>query len=62
MINQHKEVMKYIPYVKSFLVFWYVIIKPSYKSKKEPEAIFKIRFLPKNMSVEENKNISEGSC
>ena len=43
---------------RKFKVFWHVIIKPSYKNKKEPEAIFKIRFLPKNMSVEENKRFS----
>jgi hypothetical protein len=43
----------------TFKVFRHVIIKSSHKNITDPQAIFKIRFQPKDMTVEENKKFSK---
>ncbi|MCX7710976.1 MAG: YdhR family protein [Clostridia bacterium] len=43
---------------RKFKVFRHVKIKPASKRMGEPEAVFKIRFQPANMGVEENKRFS----
>jgi hypothetical protein len=41
-----------------FKVFRHVIIRPLGKREADPQAVFIIRFQPKNMTVEENKRFS----
>ena len=43
---------------KRFTVFRHVKIKPFRRDARKPEAVFIIRFLPKDMSIEENKKFS----
>ena len=41
-----------------FKVFRHVIIRPANKNIGDPQAVFMIRFLPENMTVEQNKRFS----
>jgi hypothetical protein len=41
-----------------FKVFRHVVICPANKNHNNPQAVFRIRFQPKNMTVEENKRFS----
>ena len=41
-----------------FKVFRHVVIRPANKNISNPQAVFRIRFQPKNMTVEQNKRFS----
>lgn len=47
-----------IEYGKKFTVFRHVVIYTNKKKHIRPQAIFKIRFLPKDVTIEENKRFS----
>ena len=41
-----------------FKVFRHVVIRPANKNISNPQAVFRIRFQPKNMTVKQNKRFS----